>query len=76
MYPDDSSAVENFKSMRIVLHNFINHGKFFRYHVKASKSQLIVKNEKFNEAVKVFKNTKNEMKKWGQSTWFCHRIRD
>ena len=32
--------------------NTIKHGKNFGYHVKASKSQLIVKDEKYNEAMK------------------------
>ena len=31
--------------------------------MKASKCQLIVKDEKYNEAIKVFKNTEIEMKK-------------
>ena len=43
--------------------NIIKHGKYFGYYVKASKYQLIVKDEKYNEAIKVIKNTEIEMKK-------------
>ena len=50
------------KSLRRV-DNIIKHGKYFGYHVKASKCQLIVKDEKYNEAVKVFKNTEIEKKR-------------
>ena len=54
---DDGNAVSNLISLRRVLDNIIKHGQFFEYHVKASKCQLIVKDEKYNEAIKVFKNT-------------------
>ena len=40
-----------------------NTEKKFEYHVKASKCQLIVKDEKYNEAIKVLKNIEIEMKK-------------
>ena len=53
----------NLKSLQRVLDNIIKHGKHFGYHVKASKCQLLVKDEKNIEAIKVFKNTKIEMKK-------------
>ena len=59
-YADDGNAVGNLKSLRRVLDNIIRHGKYFGYHVNASKCQLIVKH---NEAIKVFKNTEIEMKK-------------
>ena len=62
-YADDGNAVGNLKSLRRVLDNIIKHEKFFGYHVKASKCQLNVKNEKYNESIKVFKNTEIEMKK-------------
>ena len=62
-YVDDGNAVGNFKSLGRVLHNIIKHGKYFGYHVKASKCQLIVKDEKYNEAIKKFKNNEIEMKK-------------
>ena len=51
------------KSLRRVLDNIIKHGNFFGYHVKASKCQLIVRDGKYNEAIKVFKNTEFETKK-------------
>ena len=41
----------------------IKHGKYFGYHVKASKYQLIVKDEKYNEAIKTFTNIEIEIKK-------------
>ena len=56
---DDGNAVSNLISLRRVLDNIIKHENFFEYHVKASKCQLIVKDEKYNEAIKVFKNTEN-----------------
>ena len=43
--------------------NIIKHGKYLGYHVKESKCQLIVKDEKYNEAIKRFKKTEIEMKK-------------
>ena len=63
MYADDRNAVGNLKSLRRVLENFIKHGKYFGYRVKATKCQLIVKDEKYNKAIKVFKNTEIGMKK-------------
>ena len=62
-YADDENAVGNLKSLRRVLDNIIKHGKYFGYHVKASKCQLTVKFEKNNEAIKLFKNTEIEKKK-------------
>ena len=62
-YADDGKAVRNLKRLQRILDNFIKHGKYFRYHVKGLKCQLIVKDEKYNEAMKVFKNTEIEMKK-------------
>ena len=41
-------------------------GKFFGYHVKASKCQLFVKDEKYNESLKLFKNTEIKKKKDGR----------
>ena len=62
-YADDGNAVGNLKSLRLVHDNIIKHGRYFEYHVKASKCQLIVKDEKHNEAIKSFKNTEIKMKK-------------
>ena len=62
-YADGGNAVGKLKSLRTVLDNIIKRGKHFGYLVKASKNQLIVKDEKYNEALKIFKNTENEMKK-------------
>ena len=62
-YADDGNAVGNLKKLRSVVDNIIEHGKFFGYHVKSSKCQLIVKDGKYNERIKVFKNTGIEMKK-------------
>ena len=62
-YADDGNAVGNLKSLRRIFDNIIKHGKYFGNHAKASKFQLIVKDEKYNEAIKVFKNNAIEMKK-------------
>ena len=51
-YADDGNAVGKLKSLR---NNIIKHGEYFGYHVKSSKCQLIVKDEKYEEAIKVFK---------------------
>ena len=59
-YADDDNAIGNLKSLRRVLDNLIKHGKYFGNHVKASKCQLIVKDEKINEAIKVFTKTEIE----------------
>ena len=61
-YADDGNEVGKFKSLQTVLHNIIKHGKYFGYHLKASKCQLIVKDEKYNEALNVFKITEIESK--------------
>ena len=53
----------NLKSLRTVLDSIIKHGKIFGYHVKASKCQLILKDEKYNDTFKVIKNTELEKKK-------------
>ena len=75
-YANDENAVGILKSLRRFLDNIIKHGKYFGYQVRKSKCQLIVKDENYNEAIKVFRSTEIEMKKGNQSTWFCHRIRD
>ena len=51
------------KSLRRVLDNIIKHGKHFRYYVKASKRQLIIKDRINNVAIKVFENTEIDMRK-------------
>ena len=56
-YADDGNAVGKLSNLRTVLDKIVSLGKFFGYHVKASKCQLIVKDEKLGEAQKVFANT-------------------
>ena len=56
-YADDGKAVGKLSNLRTVLDKIVSLGKFFGYHVKASKCQLIVKDEKFGEAQKIFANT-------------------
>ena len=55
LYADNRNAVENLKSLQTVVDNIIKQRKFFCYHVKAVKCQLIVENEKYNEAKKYTK---------------------
>ena len=52
-YADNGNAV----GKRTVLDKIVSLGKFIGYHVKASKCQLIVKDEKLGEAQKIFANT-------------------
>ena len=54
-YADDSNAFVNLKNLWRVPDNIIKHGKYFGYHVKASKCQLILKDEKYSEAIKLSK---------------------
>ena len=56
-YADDGNEVGNLSNLRTVLDKTVSLGKFFGYHVKASKCQLIVKDEKLGEAEKTFENT-------------------
>ena len=56
-YADDENAVGKLSNLRTVLNKIVSLGKFFGYHVKASKCQLIVKDEKHSEAQKIFANT-------------------
>ena len=56
-------AVGNLKSLRIALDNLMKHGKYFGYQVKAPKCQLIVTDNKYNEAIKIFKNIETKIKK-------------
>ena len=56
-YADDRNAVGKLSNLRTVLDKIVSLGKFFGYHVKASKCQLIVKDEKLGEAQKMFANT-------------------
>ena len=62
-YADDGNEVGKLKSLQTAVDNIIKQKKFFCYHVKALKCQLIVENEKYNEAKKVYKNTETEMKR-------------
>ena len=55
-YADDGNAVGKIGNLRTVLDKIVTLGKFFGYHVKASKCQLIAKDEKLGEGEKVFKN--------------------
>ena len=61
-YADDGNAVGNLSNLRTVLDKIVSQGKFFGYHVKASKCQLIVKDERLGEAQKIFANTGITMK--------------
>ena len=61
-YADDGNAVGKLSNLRTVLDEIVSIGKFFGYHVKASKCQLIVKDEKLGEAKKIFENTGITMK--------------
>ena len=45
-YADDGNAVGKLSNLRTVLDKIVSLGKFFGYHVKASKCQLIVKDKK------------------------------
>ena len=56
-YADDGNAVGNLSNLRTVLDKIVSLGKLFGYHVKASKCQLIVKDEKLGEAQKILANT-------------------
>ena len=56
-YADDGNAVGKLSNLRTVLDKIVSLGKFFGYHVKASKCQLIVKDENLGEAQKIFANT-------------------
>ena len=56
-YADDGNAVGKLSNLRTVLDKVVSLGKFFGYHVKASKCQFIVKDEKLGEAQKIFANT-------------------
>ena len=56
-YADDGNAVGKLSNLRTALYEIVSLGKFFGYHVKASKCQLIVKDEKHSEAQKIFANT-------------------
>ena len=61
-YADDGNAVGKLSNLRTVLDKIISLGKFFGYHVKASKCQLIVKDVRLGEAQKIFANTGITMK--------------
>ena len=54
---DDGNAVGKLSNLRTVLDKIVSLGIFFGYYVKASKCQLIVKDEKIYEAEKIFENT-------------------
>ena len=61
-YADDGNAVGKISNLRTVLDKIVSLGKFFGYHVKTSKCQLIVKDEKLGEAQKIFANTETTIK--------------
>ena len=56
-YADDGNAVGKLSNLRIILDKIVSLGKLFGYHVKASKCQLIVRDEKLGGAEKIFENT-------------------
>ena len=56
-YADDGNAVGKLSNLRTVIDKIVSLGIFFGYHVKESKCQLIVKDEKLGEAQKIFANT-------------------
>ena len=56
-YADDGKAIGKLSNLLTVLDKIVSQGKFFGYHVKAFKCQLIVKDEKLCEAEKMFENT-------------------
>ena len=56
-YADDGNAVGKLSNLRTVIDKIVSLGNFFGYHVKESKCQLIVKDEKLGEAQKIFANT-------------------
>ena len=74
-YTDDGNAVVKLSNLPTVLDKILWLGNFFGYHVKASKCQLIVKDEKFGEAEKIFENTRNHYKGRRPSSWFSYRNR-
>ena len=49
-YGDLGNAVGELSNLRTILDKIVSLGKFFGYHVKASKCQLIVKDEKLGDA--------------------------
>ena len=57
-YADDGNAVLKLSNLRTVLDKIVSQGKFFGYHVKAFKCQLIVKDEKLGEAQNIFAKTR------------------
>ena len=61
-YADDRNSVAIFSNLQTVLDKIVSLSKFFGYLVKASKCQLIVKDEKLGEAEKIFKNTEITIK--------------
>ena len=63
-YADDGNAVGKLRNLRTVLDKIVSRlpresitATIFGYHVKASKCQLIVNEEKLGEAQKIFANT-------------------
>ena len=61
-YADNVNAVGKLSNLRTVLVKIVSLSNCFGYHVKASKYQLIVKDEKLGEADKIFENTVITMK--------------
>ena len=53
-YADDGSAAGDLKSLRAILDNLDMHVKAFRYNVKPSKCQLIVKENRRDSAIKKY----------------------
>ena len=56
-YADDGSAADDLRSLSAILDNLDVHGMAFGYNVKPFKSQLIVKENYHDSAIKVFGGT-------------------
>ena len=61
-YADDGNAVSKLSNLRTSRDKIVSLGKFFGYHVKASKCQLNVKYKKLGEDQKIFANPGITMK--------------
>ena len=56
-YADDKNAVGRLSNLRIFLEEIVSIGKFFGYHVTASKCQRIIEDKTFCKAEKICENT-------------------
>ena len=53
-YADYGKTVGDFRGLRAILNNLVEHGKAFGYNVNTSKCQLIEKENRRESAIKVF----------------------